>query len=114
MRDNVKITINHLRKIIKEEILKINKKSLMSEAHVRITPEEIMAWKNGDWGYSSLNESEELSPQYKMTREDLLTWFSDLSQEKTGVSSTAIDPNATLVDLEQEINDLIKMPPNNY
>ena len=53
----MKITINQLRKIIKEEISKINQKSLMSEAHSRITAEEISAWQKGDRKSTRLNSS---------------------------------------------------------
>jgi len=71
----MKITAQQLRNIIREEVelaeineeirearkTRVNETShrrgMMLEGHNRITPEEMTAWMNGDWGYvSGLNE----------------------------------------------------------
>lgn len=53
----MKITTAQLKQIIAEEIASAvgNKKNL-SEAMARITPDEVEAWKNGDWGYVAGDE----------------------------------------------------------
>jgi len=47
----MKITLNDLRKIIKEETNKVVSKRNLNEGHTRITSNEIEAWKNGNWGF---------------------------------------------------------------
>lgn len=48
----MKITASQLRKIINEEVKKATS-NVVSEAMAPITPEEISAWKSGDWGFVS-------------------------------------------------------------
>jgi hypothetical protein len=58
----MKITPAKLRQIIKEELSRALKedescpKDTMNEAMSRITPDEVEAWKSGDWGYVSGDE----------------------------------------------------------
>lgn len=54
----MKITVKQLRKIIKEEVQRVQKKSNLNESMSRITQDELAQWKSGNWGYVS--ESEEV------------------------------------------------------
>jgi len=64
----MKITPAKLRQIIKEELSRALKedescpKDTMNEAMSRITPDEVEAWKSGDWGYVSGDESSHAEP----------------------------------------------------
>lgn len=51
----MRISTSQLRRIIKEEVANVRgaRRARLSEGHARITPEEMAAWKRGNWGYIS-------------------------------------------------------------
>jgi hypothetical protein len=72
----MKITSAQLRQIIKEELSHVLKedescfKDTMNEAMSRITPDEVEAWKSGDWGYVSGDEQHQIDLSPHMDNED--------------------------------------------
>lgn len=59
----MKITTTQLKQIIAEEIASaIAGKKNLSEAMTRITPDEVEAWKSGNWAYVSGDESAPAEP----------------------------------------------------
>lgn len=66
----MKIRVSQLRQIIKEEVdaslspslvesHRVRGNKRLSEAHARITEEEVAAWKSGDWGYVAGDSAEQ-------------------------------------------------------
>jgi len=99
----VKIRLSQLRRIIKEEIQangddRLGRRRTMSEGYNRITPQELNAWMQGDWGYmSDLNEEKFYDSSTEWAKAaiadgrtvgNLLDAYDDMTKVVSGVSGT--------------------------